>query len=169
MQPQRNSPEAALYARAYFSYDPTTGILCRTATQSNNAKIGPVTTLNAKGYLKLTIGQHTYAAHRVIWLLVHGEWPSGEIDHINGIPTDNRLCNLRLATASQNQANIGLRKDNKTGFKGVGLDKKSGKFTAKIKSRGVCINLGRFATAELAYDAYTAAANAIHGEFARVK
>ena len=44
-----------------------------------------------------------YRAHRVIWALVHGEWPEGQIDHINGVRDDNRLENLRVVTNQDNQ------------------------------------------------------------------
>ena len=57
--------------------------------------------------------------HRIAWALHHGEYPLLEIDHINGDGADNRLCNLRLATSSQNNQNRRLSSRNKTGIKGV--------------------------------------------------
>jgi hypothetical protein len=49
------------------------------------------------GYIVLTLFDKRYMTHRLAWLYVHGEWPSGEIDHINLEKTDNRIANLRIA------------------------------------------------------------------------
>lgn len=47
-------------------------------------------------------------AHRVIWSMVHGSFPAGEIDHINGVRTDNRIVNLRDVTRRENAKNISV-------------------------------------------------------------
>ena len=70
------------------------------------AKAGQVaSSVNALGYGRVKINGKSVLAHRLAWALHYGEWPDGAIDHINGIKTDNRLCNLRLATRAQNQQN----------------------------------------------------------------
>jgi hypothetical protein len=57
--------------------------------------------------------------HRIAWALHYNNYPTLQIDHINGDPVDNRICNLRLATQSQNSQNSKLRKDSSTGAKNV--------------------------------------------------
>ena len=88
------------------------------------------------------------------------------VDHINGIKTDNRRCNLRICSAAQNQHNQKRRTDNTTGYKGVVFRPDSGRFRARICINGKRKNLGLFDSAEEAYAAYCSAAIRFHGEFA---
>lgn len=95
-----------------FTYDPETGVLVWNNRSSevdhyNTAYMGnPAGCVGTGGYIYIKIAGRRYVAHRLIWTLVHGALPDGlQIDHINGDPADNRLCNLRLATQSQNQMN----------------------------------------------------------------
>lgn len=91
------------------------------------------------------------------------------VDHVNGNMLDNRKCNLRFATKQQNQQNQKRRSNNSTGYKGVWLNKKTGKYVAQIgiensRSR----KLGTFETAEEAARAYNNAALERFGEFAKL-
>lgn len=61
--------------------------------------------INYAGYLKVMIDHKTYRAHRLAWLITHGNWPKDQIDHIDRNRRNNRLANLREATQSQNLAN----------------------------------------------------------------
>jgi len=81
------------------------------------------------------------------------------IDHINGIPDDNRIVNLREVTQSQNQAN---------NYKLLrGVEKHGRKYRARIKVDGAKIELGSYDTVEEAHKAYYTAAEKILGEYAR--
>lgn len=123
-------------------------------------------TSHARGYCRGEVLRHCLAAHRVIWAIVHGAWPAGEIDHINNNPSDNRLANLRHVTRSQNQMNARKHKDGTTGFKGVTYRKDTGSFMARIWVRNECRHLGSYPTAEAAYAAYYDAAQVLHGSYA---
>jgi hypothetical protein len=57
-------------------------------------------------------------AHRVIWAMVHDEWPE-QIDHENGNRSDNRLSNLRAASPVINRQNTAMYTNNKSGVVGV--------------------------------------------------
>lgn len=93
--------------------------------------------------------------------------PGVQVDHINGDGLDNRRCNLREATHSQNQQNRGKNRNNSTGFKGVDFVKHRGKFRARIMANRVLVSLGAdFATAEEAHAAYCEAAKRLHRRFA---
>jgi hypothetical protein len=43
--------------------------------------------------------------HKVAWAIYHGYWPYHELDHINGVRTDNRIENLRASTRRDNMLN----------------------------------------------------------------
>jgi len=90
------------------------------------------------------------------------------IDHINGNTLDNRKCNLRICTHSQNSCNSKRRVDNTSGYKGVTFRKgsKTNKWAAHIGINGVNKALGCYPTPEEAYAAYCKAAKELHGEFA---
>lgn len=119
----------------------------------------------ATGYVAIKIDGKKYKAHRLAWLYVHGKWPDGDLDHINGCPLDNRITNLRIATNPQNQANR-LRDRNKTTPKGV-RHLPSGKFQARISVNKKQILLGTFHSPAEAQNAYLQAAKKFYGEFAR--
>jgi len=98
------------------------------------------------GYKKGKVFGREVFAHRVIWKLVTGDDPHGEIDHVNGCRDDNRWRNLRVVTHSANMKNTRLRQDNKTGVAGVSI--RNGRFCARVQSNGVRMNLGYFDTLE---------------------
>lgn len=120
-------------------------------------------TSNAKGYARICIDYALHYRHRLVWLYVHGEWPTETIDHINGVPGDDRISNLRPASYSQNNAN--RRAEQK--FKGVSRSKGRQRWAAAIHKDNKRIYLGVFGTPEEAHTAYQQAARLLHGEFAR--
>lgn len=101
---------------------------------------------HSKGYLKGTLFGRSHRSHRVVWALVHGSWPKADVDHINGVKTDNRPQNLRLVTAAENAKNRRLRPHNTSGVNGVRRDPKSGGWLAYIGLGGVTVHLGSFDT-----------------------
>jgi hypothetical protein len=106
-----NDAYAPELLRSLFLYDPVTGRLCHKANR-RRVKAGSYadSTRRADGYrqvaLRLDGKQYQLKAHRVAWILEHGAIPDGlQVDHINGIREDNRLCNLRLVTQRENDQN----------------------------------------------------------------
>lgn len=110
---------------------------------------------SSDGYVRVKINCISYRAHRVIWLVTYGEWPDGQIDHINGVKDDNRIENLRTVSVTGNQQNQHVRVDNTSGVTGVIFDR--GYWTAKIRANGKRLHLGRFKTLEAAAAARKAA------------
>jgi hypothetical protein len=123
-------------------------------------------TLLKDGYISICLFGKSYMAHRLAWLYVTGNFPVGEIDHIDGNPSNNSWLNLREANRNQNSFNCKIRKSNTTGFKGV---ERAGKgFQARIRAYGKRYGLGTYKTPEEASTAYKEAAIKLHGNFSCV-
>ena len=95
-------------------------------------------------YRYIRIFNKQYIFHRVAWLYVYGEWPKGQIDHVNGDGADNRIVNLRDATPKENQRNKTLQKNNKSGHMGVFFLKKTNNWKVNISLNGKSKHLGVF-------------------------
>jgi hypothetical protein len=153
-------------------YTPKTGEFLWLARLSNRTNIGDVAGCprGIPGYRVINVDGVSYAAHRLAWLYMTGAWPNPFIDHVNGVKGDNRWCNLREATKSQNFMNTPIRADNKSGFKGVCLKKdrhgRPAGWDARIKTNGKQVCLGTFKSPIQAALAYRRAALALHGKYA---
>lgn len=90
-------------ASELLTYDPETGLLTWKVKTGARVRIGEQAgKTNNKGYRAIGIDRKLYSGHRLAWLLIHGEWPSGVMNHLNGIKTDNRLANLEVTNAKGN-------------------------------------------------------------------
>lgn len=140
--------------REFFNYDPNSGVLtwrerdrkwfatdrsCRTWNSRYAEK--PAGSYNLRGYMHCSIFRKTYASHRLAWLYVYGEWPD-VIDHINGVPTDNRIANLRNVTQHENLKNLATRATNRSGVTGVSWNKARKMWTATMSVGGKTRVLG---------------------------
>lgn len=155
--------------KSLLRYDPETGLIYWIAKGKGKIKKKAAGTLLHSGYLGICIGPKRWQAHRLAWALHHGAWPKDQIDHINGIKTDNRACNLREATNSQNGKNLKLSKANKTGIAGVTWSNHHQKYRAYIKVDHKQKYLGTFKTIEEAAKARHDAEDQYFGEWKRNK
>lgn len=122
--------------------------------------------ISCNGYVVASVNNHNETLHRFLLQPAEGLW----VDHINGDRLDNRRCNLRTCTPSQNAQNRRVSSLNKTCLKGAlsGADSRGGRalrFRARIRVNGKRINLGSFTTPEDAHRAYIQAATPLHKEF----
>ena len=144
--------------RERLAYEPDTGNLRWIATQRSGQSAG---TKTKKGHLRLEVDGRPIYAHRAAWMMAYGSEPAGIIDHINGNPADNRLCNLRIADAAINGQN--MKRAMSTNRLGVlGVVKVGRKYNANIWVDGAQKYLGTFEEIEMAHQCYIAAKQRLH-------
>lgn len=153
------------HLRAVGKYDPNTGDFTKIKPHPRWGA-GPIRVRDKDGYIVVSIKRKQYRVHRLAWLYMTGKWPTADMDHVNGVRHDNRWCNLRAATRSQNLANS---KKRTAGLKGVHWHKRAGKWCAQIRHNYITRYLGLFECSEEAHAAYMAKARELHGEFARAE
>lgn len=136
-------------------YEPETGrFIWR--FDKGTARAGCVAgTPSGNGYIQICLDRRIYVAHRLVWLYVHGRFPPHQIDHINRERADNRIENLREATAAQQFQNI-LRSPGKFA---VGVSKSS---DGKRWNASIRVHLGTFLTEAEAEQAYVFAKAKFH-------
>jgi hypothetical protein len=147
-----------------LDYDMDTGVFTwknyRHSKMPNKQKAGSFDTW---GYIKISVDNKLYRAHRLAWLFVYGEMPLLQIDHINGIRTDNRIANLRKVNNAENQQNIKKAQiNNKCGLLGVRFHKHANKYEARIQKDNKPIHLGYYETPQQAHEKYLEAKKQHH-------
>ena len=120
--------------------------------------------ISKTGYAVANINYKVVKMHRYILGLTN---PKHVVDHINGNTLDNRRNNLRICNNTENARNCGLSKNNNSGFAGVQLIKKTGRYRARITVNRKEIYLGHFKTLAEAVEARKKAEEMYFGEFAR--
>lgn len=128
-----------------------------TAWNKKYAGLETMATVNQTGYCQVALFNKIYRAHRVAWLFHTGDWPTGVIDHINGIKTDNRIENLRDVSIAENCKNAAIPKRNSSGVSGVFWCDYARSWKAYIGISGKRKHLGYFKNKEDAVSARKAA------------
>lgn len=159
--PKRRNGLSADELRDAVSYDPRTGIFRWRINRSKRARSGALCGTPNNGYVSICIDRVIYRAHRLAWLYVYGDWPKLDIDHINGLRSDNRIANLRDVSPRVNSENTRVARS-KSATKKLGCFPCKGKFEACIRVRGKLTWLGHFETAEAGHQAYLKAKRELH-------
>jgi len=128
-----------------LKYSPKTGrMVWRKSSCSRDLTGKEVGHINNQGYRRFKIGCEEYSVHRIAFFLMTKKLPKEEIDHINGIRSDNRWSNLREATRLQQSHNLRLKCSNTSGVNGVYWSKLHNKWRAKLTYEKKAKNLGFF-------------------------
>ncbi len=127
--------------------------------------------VKAQGYFNIVVFGRCYREHRVIWAVIHGEWPPEEIDHIDGNRQNNNPENLRAVSRLENARNMAIRSDNSSGAVGVDWLVPNRKWRARVNVERKTIHIGLYDTLEEAKAARTETASALgfhpnHGRMA---
>lgn len=145
------------FLRECFRYDADTGIMHwkerpvhhfpseREQKGLNKRYAGKVAgVISTYGYLTSNLLGRRVMIHRAAWIMTHGDIGMFQIDHINGIRTDNRIKNLRVVDNQENHKNMKLFSTNTSGVPGVSWDKRTRRWRVQIRHCGKWIYLGRF-------------------------
>jgi hypothetical protein len=148
------------YLRKRLRYEPETGKLfwldCEDMPQKWLARWADkeaFTAISVWGYRVGRINSLSFRAHRVAYAIYYGSWPRDQIDHINGVRSDNRISNLRGVTHQENMRNQSMHVNNTSGVCGVNWCRNTLKWRAQININGRNKSLGYYTTLEGATEA----------------
>lgn len=145
-------------------YNPETGAFTWAVGRPGCSKGAPAGTVSVQGYLAIKLNRKRISGHRLAWFLVHGEWPNGSVDHINGVKLDNRIANLRVVDHATNMQNkrSAMSNNESCGLLGVTWNKQHKRWQSKLMVDGKNRHIGYFADPESAHKAYVAAKRRLH-------
>lgn len=143
-------------------YSPDTGEFFWAEDTGKKKKDSLAGSLNKSlGYWTIRYNKKLYYAHRLAFLALTGDLPESHVDHINGIRSDNRWCNLRPASHRQNLSYRGKPKNNTSGQKGVYWATRDKVWVAAFANR----KLGHFKDFESACECYKEHTKVLLGDF----
>lgn len=123
--------------RKWLSYEPTTGVWTWLKSRPNGRPVaGTVAGCYTRGRLVIRLNRVGHYAARLAWVYMTGAQPSGDVDHIDRDPSNERWSNLRDVTRSQNCMNKAVQANNSTGYRNIHVSK-SGKFVVQVQNMGL--------------------------------
>jgi hypothetical protein len=150
-------------ARELLLYDPETGDFTWIGGKRSRRTGKIAGFISRHGYRIISVRGLVIRAHRLAWIFTYGVIPKGDIDHINGVITDNRISNLRDVSKSVNLQNQRkAHSNNKSGFLGVSWRPISKKWIAQISLNRKVTIVGYFDDPKEAHEAYLAKKREIH-------
>lgn len=157
-------PITAAMVREFLNYCPDTGVFTWRIHRCGRAKAGATAgSVKAGGYRQIKVCGKRLMEHRLAFLLMTGEWPMHDVDHINGNPADNRWLNLRDLPTAMNMQNQRRAFRTKNGrLLGAYWHKRVGKWQAAIMTDGKLQHLGYFSDEASAHHAYVEAKRKVH-------
>lgn len=137
-------------------YDEATGEFTWLVSKGSRATKGSMAgSDDGQGYMHIAIDGRYYRSHRLAWLYCFGQWPVGQVDHVNHKRDDNRLANLREVSHSENQRNSSLCRNNTSGHQGISFEKSRQRWRVQVSAidTGKRKHVGYFASMQEAISA----------------
>lgn len=154
--------------RDYFNYDPASGEIRWKKSPHHKVKAGDIAGfIEPRGYRVLQFKKTLWKGHRIALALMNNEFPNGEVDHIDGNPSNNRFENLRVVDKSQNQMNRAVSKNNRSGIKGVHFCESKQKWVSRISVGKNRIHIGGFNSFDEAIQKRKQFEDEFYGQYAR--
>lgn len=138
--------------KSVIRYEPRNGNLYRYTMRNRKGRIAGHK--EKGGYVEVMIDGRIHPAHRLAWLYMTGEWPKGQIDHIDGDKWNNKWTNLRDVTGSINAQNRKRANKGRKHKLPLGVYKDGDAFMALLWMNKKRYRLGTFATAKEAHETY---------------
>lgn len=136
-------------------------------SKTNRVKVGDKAgSLSGSGYFQVHLNKKQIKLHQIIYSMHHGYIPK-QIDHIDGNTLNNRIENLREATHTENMRNTKLRRNNKSGVKGVSWNKANKKWYVQLSIDGKKKGFGYYFDLEVARFVAETMRHKFHGNFAK--
>jgi hypothetical protein len=141
-----------------LDYNPITGFFTWKVDFRNHVKKGRIAGHKSKNannfYICIHYQKHTYYAHRLAWVFMTGKLPNNNIDHINGIGTDNKWCNLRCVPQTINARNRSKATiTSLSGITGIRYIEKTKKWIARIYPDSKLVHIGTYDNKKSAIEA----------------
>lgn len=148
-----------------YTYSPETGEF--KVNPESNSRRTSCGWKDKQGYLRVYIHRRMCGLHRLAWLYHYGRMPVGLVDHVNGDRSDNRICNLRESTQSENLMNSKRSSKNTSGVKGVSWINSKQRWVACVTVERKRHVIGQYLDLHEAENAVRRARSELHGDFAR--
>ena len=143
-------------------YDPETGVFTW-RVHVGSAQPGQVAgAWEGYGYRFMNVLGHRYTHHRLAYLYMTGSFPPNQLDHINGVRSDNRWVNLRPATDAQNRQNMKKKVGTRSTLQGVTWFPRDGTWMSRLMHNYKSYFLGYFGSETEAHEAYLTAKAQLH-------
>lgn len=117
-----------------------------------------------KHYWNIRVFGEQFKRSRLMFLMAHGRWPTPQVDHINGNSLDDRIGNLREATASQNVASA--KPKQRASKLPRGIYKTKYGYLVRVTINGETLNLGTFKSLDFAIGWHMISRKELFGAFA---
>ena len=137
------------FLKTILHYDPLSGVFTwigRSSPRSRAIIGSEVGCKNTQGYLQVKICGKQYLLSRLAFVYMTGEFPPYLVGHRDRVPLNNRWSNLRAATRSENNRNIGTAANKTSKFRGV--SKRGDRWQVVVRIAGRLKYLGCYVNEE---------------------